>query len=111
VELKLMKDDQQYSTLINQSILEGSGQEDAIDDEYGVCFTKTLGELLSEGLIVRDDTGTISETEGLCAPRNLSFNNPKYGDLVFRWRLSKMKPNIIDQLSGLAGDQQEGVAE
>ncbi len=90
--------DPTYTYLENRRILDQSGKEDEIAATYGPCFdsSKGPGDLTtadtgSSGdnshFVIRDTAGNVSGTQGLCSATNLSFNNQKYGDLVFRWRV------------------------
>jgi hypothetical protein len=65
-----------------------------IEDTYGKCFSSSMGTLLSDGSIERNNNGDI--TGGVCTPQNLGPHNSKHGDLVFRWRLMKARENIIN---------------
>lgn len=81
-----------YSMLENQYRLSRNSDKVAqIAEEYKPCFDSatSMGTLLSEEKIVRDDNGNVKESSGLCSPKNLGPNNPEYGDLVFRWRLAQ----------------------
>src|SRR5205823_6600790 len=90
--------DETYEMLINDKILDDSGKRDEIAAKYGDCYTKTMGELLTEDsgqggddaqYVVRKANGDIDPDHGLCSQKNLSLNNPEYGELAFRWRVSK----------------------
>jgi hypothetical protein len=77
----------------------GQDAEDCIDATYSVCFTDTIGTLLSLGGIVRDSQGNVVANQGLCSPQNLGIDNPTYGKLVFRWRLAHAYNNVISDLN------------
>jgi hypothetical protein len=84
--------------LANQYTLDQSGKEDEIDATYGKCFTESIGEMLSNGDIKRDQDGNVRADDSLCSPKTLGPHNPTYGDLVFRWRLAHNYNNTLDQL-------------
>ena len=48
-----------YQMLENQRILDDSGKEDEIADKYDKCFSASMGTLLQEGDIVRDQDGSL----------------------------------------------------
>jgi hypothetical protein len=120
-EDNLINSNQSYQPIENQAALDSAAPilnpstgtnedaEDYISGIYGQCFTDSIGTLLSSGLIVRDASGNVisstgnvdntSSPEGLCSPDNLGPDNPKYGDLVFRWRLAMNYSNTLDQLT------------
>jgi hypothetical protein len=87
----------------------GDKYED-IKEEYGKCFTETMGTLLAEQHIVRNADGSVVEDQGLCSPRNLGTNNPKYGDLVFRWRISMRADNVLQSNDEIANPGQATTA-
>ncbi len=109
--------DPSYSLLENAKILDDSGKRAEIQAKYGPCFdpNKKPGDLLTEETgqsgndkyyIVRDKAGNVIPDQGLCSKTNLSFNNPAYGDLVFRMRVD----NGFDSTLGLLGEEQNPVA-
>jgi hypothetical protein len=106
--------DPSYSLLENAKILDDSGKRDEIQTKYGPCFDPNMkpGDLLTEKAsdgeyyIVRDKAGNVIPDQGLCSRTNLSFDNPGYGDLVFRWRVD----NGYDSTMGLLGEEQTPVA-
>lgn len=107
-EENLIDSNESYSSsLENQAVLDASGKENEIASKYGGCFTKSLGDLLSNtsddggGDIIRDSDGNVISDKGLCSPNNLGPTNSQYGDLVFRWRLAQSYSNTLDQLTGL----------
>jgi hypothetical protein len=61
----------------------------------------SIGGLLSNGDIVRTSDGDVVVDKGNCSPQNLSYKNPKFGDLVFRWRLAMRYDNTLDQLTNM----------
>ncbi len=87
-----------YEVFENQLKLDQSGKEDEIADRYGKCFAleTSIGTLLEEGAIVRDSNGDLTD-DGDCSPKNLGYKNPKYGDLVFRWRLAQADSKDLDE--------------
>ncbi len=93
------KTESYHSSLENQAALDASGKEDEISGKYDKCFTATIGDLLSDGEIVRDADGNVVPDQGLCSPNNLGVNNPDYGDMVFRFRLAKSYSTTTDQLA------------
>lgn len=111
-EEALINNDESYSFLDNQAILDASGNETAIAKKYAVCFgydaddqgtltpsEKQVGDLLAEGLIQRDEEGNVLDREDiLCSETNLSLKNRDFGDMVFRWRLAQSDSNTIDLL-------------
>lgn len=102
-ELGLIQNDPRYFPLENAVRLKNSGQQAAIEKDYNECYTSTMGTLLAEGKIQRDDDGRVRDgADILCSPTNLGRNNPKYGDMVFRWRLDKRNKNVIDHLNDIA---------
>lgn len=87
--------------LENQYALDQSGKEDEINTTYGKCFdgSVSIGDLLSKGYIKRNKNGDVLADDSLCSPKTLGPHNPKYGDLVFRWRLANNYNNTLDQLN------------
>lgn len=87
-ENQLIDNDEEYSPIVNELVLEASNKAEEIQDKYGKCFTESNGTLLSSGWIVRNDDGTVVPNQGDCSPNKLGLHNPDgFGDLVFRWRL------------------------
>lgn len=96
-----------YSVLENALYLsDHQDQVDQISKLYGHCFTDTMGTLLSQGDILRDNGGDVLDSgshstgpsdEGDCSPKSLSLHNPQFGDLVFRWRLDQKRQAALDQ--------------
>lgn len=104
-EDNLIQSDPTYSVLENSKQLSDSGQSDAIEKTYGDCFTKSMGTLISEQKIVRNQAGDVLN-EGLCSPKNLGPSNNKFGkSMVFRWRLDKRNQNTLDQLTQIQDAQ------
>lgn len=93
-------DNDSFGSIENAQILADSGQADAILEEYGKCFSSDIGTLLTDGSVDRDSDGNLQDS-GLCSPSNLGPHNPKYGDLVFRWRLDQSYQNTLDELLGI----------
>lgn len=128
-EEKIIDSSTSYLPLQNQQILDQSSKEDEIASTYAKCFgyaytsnssdimdptdpnselqsditsgDGSLGDLLSNGDIVRDAQGNVIYDQGTCSPQNLGINNPQYGDLVFRWRLAMSYETTIGQLTNL----------
>lgn len=101
-EINLMQSDSSYEMLENQSILDASGKQDEIAEKYNKCFgvdgdQTTVGKLLADGDIQRDENANVLNDRGDCSPVNLSFNNPEYGDLVFRWRVAQADEADLDE--------------
>lgn len=107
-ENSIIDGDSSYGMLENQSILDASGKQDEIASTYGVCFdgSKQIGDMLADGLIQRDSKGNVLSDNSLCSPVSLGVNNPKYGDLVFRWRVAQSYNNTLDQLTQVQGAAQ-----
>lgn len=86
-----------------------------IEDKYSICFTATMGSLLSgdgkssDVKILRDDNGDVVVNKRLCSPNNLGPNNTEFNipalkdaeHMVFRWRLNKMRENVLDEKLGI----------
>lgn len=98
-ENDLIKNNTSYTPLENSKILEESGKKDDIEEEYKTCFEDSLGTLISEERIVRNEKGDVISDKGKCSPKNLGTRNAKYGDLVFRYRVFKMYDNSLDHLA------------
>lgn len=101
-EENLINSSPSYMPLENQLVLDGHpGVEDTISQKYSVCFSDTIGELLSQDLIARDANGNVIDdptaSAAICSPQQLGPNNPTYGDLVFRWRLAMSYTNTVNQ--------------
>jgi hypothetical protein len=92
----------------NQYVLNASNQEAQVQSTYAPCFDDSVATLLttSDGngvpYLVRDAQGNVSQTNGLCSPQNLGPNNPTYGDLVFRYRLTLNYNTTISTLQNIA---------
>lgn len=104
-EENLIKDNPDFFPLENQKILEASGQSDAIEQKYGLCFDMhvQMGDMLTgdHPLITRDSNGDVTDG-GLCSPANLSYTNNEFGPaMVFRWRLEKSYEVTLDQLTNM----------
>ncbi len=100
-EMSVLRNDFTYRLLENQSILDQSGKADDIEAEYGDCFdgSVSIGEMLSEKMIVRDEDGNVKADEGHCSPNNLGYDNNDFGPhMVFRWRVAQNYSNGLDQL-------------
>ncbi|HEX9153862.1 MAG TPA: hypothetical protein VF809_03515 [Candidatus Saccharimonadales bacterium] len=99
-EQRLMDQDSYASPPENEKVLEDSGKKQDIEDTYGKCYSKSVGQLLADGDIQRNEDGDVL-SEGDCSPLQLGPHNPKYGDLVFRWRLTYNYQNTADLLNGI----------
>lgn len=96
-ELKLMQQADYASPSENAYILDQSGKEADIENDYAQCYTLSIGQLLEQHKIKRDESGNVLD-DGDCSPKNLGPSNPTYGDLVFRWRLKHNYENTTDTL-------------
>jgi hypothetical protein len=114
-EMNLLRTDFSFRLLENQKVVEDSGKLDEIESTFGKCFdgSMKLGDMLAEGLIVRDKDGNIDPDKGDCAPNKLSSDNNAYdvpsefgSHMVFRWRVYHNYKNGLDHLL----DQQEETA-
>ncbi|HJQ09237.1 MAG TPA: hypothetical protein VJ836_07200 [Candidatus Saccharimonadales bacterium] len=94
-----------YSKFYNQEVLENSGKEAEIKEKYGKCFEATIGTLLSDGHIRRDDNANVIDNADLdCSPTNLGMDNKQgFGDLVFRWRVANRHLNALNASIGMEG--------
>lgn len=102
-EQRLMQQQDSYASPSENALqLEESGKESEIEQKYGKCFNieVTIGQLLENGDVQRDEEGDVLN-DGDCSPQNLSYNNPDYGDLVFRYRLKHNYENTTDTLLGI----------
>ena len=105
-EEKLINSSASYNPLENQNALDTAAQisgepaEQYISGTYGVCFTDSIGTLLSKGFVVRDSQGNVVDNQGLCSPDHLGPNN--LGGLVFRWRLAMAYTNTLNELSSVS---------
>ena len=86
-EVDLIQNDESYQMFANQDILAASGLEDKLTEEIGPCFTESMGTLLEELKVIRDEDGNVLD-EGDCSPKNLSLDSPKYGEMALRWRVA-----------------------
>ncbi len=104
-ETNLIGNNQSYSVLENSKQLEESGRTEEIKTKYGTCFTKSIGDLVSEQMIERNQNGDIVDNpEKTCSPGNLGPNNQKgFADLVFRYRLNMRNQNTLDHLTSIQG--------
>lgn len=100
VELNLMKQDTYASPSENAYALDQSGMENDINNDYSECFTLSIGQLLEEHKVKRNEQGDVLN-DGDCSPQNLGPENPKYKDNVFRWRLKHMYASTTDTLLGI----------
>ncbi|MCA9325742.1 peptidoglycan DD-metalloendopeptidase family protein [Candidatus Saccharibacteria bacterium] len=104
-EIALMKKQTYGSFLENQKVLDASGKEQAINDDYAECFDGSLsyGAMATtkrdgKYYIARDIDGNLIDSKSYCSATALGPHNPVYGDLVFRWRLTHGYENTLDQL-------------
>lgn len=106
-EMSLMQQDSYASPAENEYQLIKSGKQDEIEQKYNHCFTDSIGTLIGDDAekgtrqITRNtDTGSVEDSSNLdtCAPNILGPHNPTYGDLVFRWRLTKYYQTVNDTL-------------
>jgi len=112
-EQSLVDTNQSYTVLENALYLsDRQSQVDQISKLYGHCFTDSMGTLLSQGDILRDDNGDVLESgshstgpsdEGDCSPKSLGLRNPQFGDLVFRWRLDQKRQATLDHNISIQG--------
>lgn len=103
-EERMMQQDSYASSAENELRLRESGKYDEIRSKYDKCFnpeTHTVGMLLEGGDIARNEEGDVLN-EGDCSPLQLSFSNPTYGDLVFRYRLFNNYENTKSTMLGMA---------
>jgi hypothetical protein len=106
-EENAIKNDPSYAVLENSKILEDSGKEDDIKDEYAECYEKSMGTLLSESKIKREESGAVKADDSKCSPKSLGMHNPDYGDLVFRWRLKGMYENTLDHFAEIQNPEED----
>ena len=112
-ETNLMENTASYQPAENELILDNPANATNltnIENTFGQCYTKSMGELLSGSniLIDRDANGNV--IGGLCTEAYLGPDDSTYGydafennnDLVFRWRLEKTYSNGADLLNGIA---------
>ncbi len=97
-ELDLSATDPSYGIIINDEIYNRRTDKKDIEDKYSKCFTKSMGELLKLGLVVKKGGKIIEGNEILCTPKNLGINNTEFKDGVFRYRLSVKNNNALDHL-------------
>ncbi len=105
-ELSIIQSNDTYKLIPNAELFDNRPDKDMIIQEYGDCFTKSMGTLISSGTkIVKSKSGTIT---GTCSPENLGINNPTYGDGVFRYRLTGMKQYVLDHLLAIQDPGADG---
>lgn len=91
-----------YQPMMNDLILDASGKKQEIETKYSKCYIDSTGKMLAEGKIQRETDGKVIADKGDCSPQKLGLqNNDGYGDLVFRWRLSKRNDNIVNHFHEL----------
>ena len=113
-EEALINSDPTYSSpLNNQKQLDSAPMinlepaETYVSNTYNQCFTDSIGTLLSQKLIVRDQDGNVIANQGLCSPDNLSPPPNTVGPcdlsnlncIVFRWRLAMSYQNSLNILT------------
>jgi len=101
-ENNLIESNSSYGVLANAADVTDTQNESnitQIENIYGHCFTDSIGTLLSKGYIIRNSDGDVTNDGGItaCSPQNLGPYNPKFGDLVFRWRLYNERNAVLDQ--------------
>jgi 6-pyruvoyl-tetrahydropterin synthase len=101
---QLYENSPKYAPFTNANKLQQSGKADKIAKKYGICYTKSMGTLLSgHGLkkekpaIYREENGKINPKKGTCSPKALGPHNKKYGDLVFRWRICERDMAMVSE--------------
>ncbi|MFO0882004.1 MAG: hypothetical protein U0491_00960 [Candidatus Saccharimonadales bacterium] len=109
-ENALIARDSSYGVVENEAALSDQVRS-VVESEYGKCFSSTMGTLLGSGDIKRNESGDVVTNDGLCSPENLGPKNPKYGDAVFRWRLSKKREMVLDQNLGLQNPSKDGKSD
>jgi hypothetical protein len=77
----------------------GNGDLDPTDTSGNLQLSNdnSLGHLLASNDVQRDDDGNVTDS-GDCSKTNLSYNNPTYGDLVFRWRLAMRYDSVTNTM-------------
>lgn len=111
-EAYLNNDD--YGLFYNQQVLDENADTVAsVMETYGKCFdpTVTIGTLLADGDIRRDENANVIADQGLCAPNNLgATGKDNNGNLtfassdaqwVFRWRVAGRNNNMLDTVLDL----------
>lgn len=104
-ELNTIRTNASYRPVVNDELFQRNPKKDEIISEYSVCFTETMGNLLAKGYIVKDK---IDDPSVKCSSINLSMNNPKYGDGVFRYRLSGLNNYALDHLLEIQDPEANG---
>lgn len=96
----------------NEYLLDERGDREKIEQEYGPCLDETIGVLLAEGWIKRDnETGNVLDDDSKCSPRNMGPNNPTYGDGVFRYRLFRFYNSTLTTLEGIENPAPSGTVQ
>ncbi|MEI6237122.1 MAG: hypothetical protein WCP03_00795 [Candidatus Saccharibacteria bacterium] len=133
----LIDSDRTLGVVENAEIIEDASEKNAdgtdkypgktpqdIENKYGVCFTNSMGSLLSgDGIssnvkIKRQENGDVKTGDGLCSPNNLGPNNSEFDipelanaeHMVFRWRLAKMRENVLDESLGMQNPTKDETA-
>lgn len=105
--------DPEYAPIYNEVVLDESGKRDELMEKYGKCFqpdSVTIGQLLADGDVHRDENAQVDPTKGGCAPRklgddkagddNVTFQDEE-AELVFRLRVSLRNNAALDDLLGI----------
>lgn len=100
-ELRYLENDKtgEYAAIYNKLLVTSDDRLESVKQKYEKCFTETVGTLLAEERIDREENGRVVEDTGDindCSPRNLGYANPEFGDLVFRWRLMNYRDAMIN---------------
>jgi hypothetical protein len=107
-EIKLIKaKPEKYSPINNAAYVDSGTKFEDLKRDYDKCFTRTVGTLLANQDIERDQDGTIvadkpgngdkGEGKGVCAPNNLSISN----DEAFQFRIYMRNQNVYDHLNDI----------
>lgn len=100
-EENLIDNDSSFDPLENAQIVKDSGQADAIASKYGKCFSDSVGTLISNGDLKRDNDGNLVD-DGGCSPSKLGPDNSEFGpQMIFRWRLDQSYQSTLDELTGI----------
>ena len=102
-EMNLLTSDRRYSMKENERVLaENQEKYDQLTELYAPC-QGSIGTQLSQSLLARDDKGDIIDDPNvLCSPSNLSYKNPRFGDLVFRKRALTFQNQQLGSLEDLS---------
>lgn len=105
--------DPNYAPVYNEIVLDESGKRDELMEKYGKCFqpdSVSIGQLLADGDVHRDENAKVDPDKGGCAPKKLgdtkagdnklTFQDEEAG-LVFRLRVSIRNNATLDDLLGI----------